>query len=98
MARLRGDVIRRNAEIARRNDRCFEAWRDKRLAGIVSYADAWPPVYRTLVDEWFAERRDLALRWLFKVRVARCSGVLRPEWAKIYPRMLRPRFVKVYPR
>lgn len=82
MARLRGDVVRRNAEIARRNDACVEAWRDKRLQGIVSYGDAWPPVYRRLVDEWFAERRDLAQRWLFR---RRCALARRRRFTAVYP-------------
>lgn len=76
MARLRGDVVRRQAEIARRNDDGFAAWRDKRLAGTV-YADAWSPVWRGRLDVWFVDARDLALRWLFKHRCARRLRVVR---------------------
>lgn len=81
MARLRGDVIRRNAEITRRNEAGVEAWRDKRLTGIVAYADAWPPVWRQRLDAWFVDQREVALRWMFKRRCAR-GAAGHPGWVK----------------
>jgi hypothetical protein len=70
MAELRRNLTLAE-EIARRNESCLEAWRDKRLAGIISYGDAWTPVWRERLDRWFADERDLAQRWLFKRRCAR---------------------------
>jgi hypothetical protein len=55
----------RDSELIERNAQALTDWR-RRQSFTGAYPDAWPPLYRELMERWFEEKRDLAKRWLFK--------------------------------
>jgi len=67
-------------EIAARNHRALIKYREKRALRI-SCIDPCSPEWRALLNRFFQERREVALRWLFKIRCERRQALRSTDWS-----------------
>lgn len=73
-------------QIAERNASAYRQWEYRLFQlqelGIQPF-DAWPPVWRERLSNWFKEQHELAQRWLFKRRCAKRIVLRSTNWAAI---------------
>lgn len=71
-------------EIAERNAEGQMNWRLRRALKI-DCMDAWPPCWREYLTRWYAKRRELSARWLFKRRCEKRSA--KQSFSKLLKRL-----------
>lgn len=67
--------------IAERNLQAWQNWQIRMGLGL-ECPDAWPPVWRVRLNDWFDEQRALARRWMFKDRCAKRELLNHLNWSR----------------